>query len=602
MAGRELDRRIRLLFGALKPSETELRTAIGRLRDANPAALNAIRSALPPSLRPLTVLNQDAAEPTATSDQPSGEEIPPRAPSVHVSILEEPRRFLSVAVVGTESEHSANFALLRRNAFLPVRVSNLDLLWQVAVTDLCGVVIAPSGWIGLSEEQQGEAVRRLCTWSTFTFIRISLQGLVDGVAASLPSVLHEARSAGASSDCFCHGSSADLTGADLALLRVASDLLEAAAETRFVPLGIDADQAMLLRLIAGQRRSPAKHVEVRRLGTREMQGGKSGARLYLLQGEVGRPFVVKLDDSRRLQGELRRHREWIAAWEPNLTDPWIHHHVGQSALSYRLQPHPDGTDLPAPTLEEELERLRAQEWIEGVDGTNTAEAAAGSLQAAIFRAADQLTALNKKKADGVGLEFWLDWPIRDLAKRGLQHRITGIDGLEFELGAVTETAVNLLQPLHNRGVVHGDVHGRNVLLIDRMPAFIDYATSGPGHPLVDLVRLDATVRHITMRAVCPESDLAKLFGAIYVTGTAPEEILPEFPSIVASPGCTLSIRSAARTRACSLAIAEHFGCGLREYLAMVCVVAGHMLAVRTPGSIVERALLAAIAPEVCRVR
>lgn len=595
LAGRELDRRIRLLFDALRPSETEFRTAIGRLQDASPAALNAIRSALPPSLRPLTVASQAT---TIASGATPQAEPPPRVPTPPgpLPTFDESRHFQTVALVGTETEQSGNVAMLNRHGFQPLRVPNLEALWQVAATGLCGFVVAPTGWLGLSEQQQRDAIVRLCSWSTFTFARLSLQGLADSISGWLPSVIRETRSAGAGTERFCHGSSADLTAADVELLRSAATLLEDADQTRFVPLGIDHEQAMLLRLIAGQRRSSPKPVEVRRLGTREMHGGKSGARLYLLQGEVGRPFVVKLDEPPRLQEELRRHQDWIAAWEPNLTDPLIHHHLGRAAISYRLQPHADGADLPAPTLEDELMRLRSEEWIEASDGTNSADASATSLQAAVFRAADRLTELNKKPATSDGSEFWLNWPIRDLAKRALKHAITGIDGREYELAALTEAAVALLQPLQGRGVVHGDIHGRNVLLIDRVPAFIDYATSGPGHPLVDLVRLDATVRHISMRALCCEADLAKVFGAIHVTGSPPDDILPMIPALAASAACRLAIRSAAKTRTCGLQVADHFGCGLKEYLAMVCVVAGHILAVRTPGSVVERALLAALAP------
>jgi ABC-type thiamin/hydroxymethylpyrimidine transport system permease subunit len=56
------------------------------------------------------------------------------------------------------------------------------------------------------------------------------------------------------------------------------------------------------------------------------------------------------------------------------------------------------------------------------------------------------------------------------------------------------------------------------------------------------------------------------------------------------------LNAATKIRGCALAVAEAFGYGLREFLAMVAVIAAYMLAVQAPGSAVERAVLAAVAP------
>lgn len=595
LSGREVDRRCRIVIGSVRQDEALLKLIVAGVQSVQPCALNAIRGALPSHLRPLARPRQasstQAAAPTIATPQAAGPQAaapPPleaEAPSVPTVVL-----------VGTEVEHSANHAMVNRSGLHPIRVATLELLWTVAQTGLCGFVVGPSAWTGLDEQAQHDAVARLCSWSTFTFARISLDGLAAAVARQLPSLV-EVGLGRSSSDRFCHGSSANLTPADVELLRASAALLTTAKATRFVPLGVSPEEAMLLRLIAGHRRSLDRAVEVQHLGAAQMHGGKSKARIFMLQVERGRPFVVKLDEPSELRKELQLHQRWIAAWEPNVTDPVIHHHEGRSAISYRLQSHADGFDRPAPTLEGELERLRNMEWLDRDEpGTDAAVQLGEALEAAITRAADRLAELNKRTANDTGLQFWFDWPATGLAKRSVTHEVVGHNERTFDLSVIVTRAVEHLAPMHDKGVVHGDIHGRNILLIDRLPAFIDYANSGPGNPLVDLVRLDATVRHLVMRATVGEKALAALFVALYVSGTSAADLLATHPTLAASPACKLALTTAAKTRACALGVAESFQRGVREYLAMVAVIAAHMLAVRSPGSAIERAVLAAVAP------
>lgn len=583
---REVDRRIRLVVRTLAPTESELITALRGGHDMPPAARNAIRSALPSNLRALAVSSQTLPE-VAPITITSPAHAPPAEPPA--ARIPEPlvRPFHSVVLVGMQDEHTANVAILNHEGFYPLRVGDLQALEKVLPEGACGFVVAASAWRGLTETAQQGAIERLCSLSTFLFARISLVGISTSIAGRLPAVLQRTATA---SDRFCHGSSSDLSPADIALLRSVRTLMECAETARFVPLGISPNQAMLLRLIAGSR-SPTAAIELGRLGTREIAGGRSGARLYLMQSETNRPFVVKLDTQARLQDELQRHRSWIASWEPTITNPILHHHLGDAAIAFQLQADPDGANYPAPTLEDAIERLRAHEWIKSEDPSKAPTVMAQQIETAVFRAAERLADLNRRPASGAD-EFWLDWPVRDLAEQGVQPIIEGV-----ELRTMTQRAVTLLQLRGNRATVHGDIHGRNVLLIDRLPAFIDYAASGPGHPLVDLVRLDATVRQLALRALVSESELVEVFNAIYIEGVAAEKVLDVYPVFKASAGSCLALRSAAKIRECCLAVASHHGGDLKDYLAMVFVVSGHVLAVRNPASAIERALLRAVATQ-----
>ncbi len=261
-------------------------------------------------------------------------------------------------------------------------------------------------------------------------------------------------------------------------------------------------------------------------------------------------------------------------------------------MSYRLQSAPDTSGVPAPTLEDRLERLRLWEWAEPIARSRTE---ASDLFQGIGRAIDRLADLNRRHNNGgSAYEFWLHWPIRDLAERGIDITILDHDWQPFTLWNLVQAAVSRLQPDFARGLVHGDIHGRNILLLDRLPAFIDYALSGPGHPLVDLARLDAVVRFAAMRMVLDKRSMHDLFRAIYIDGTDAEELLIGHPAVAASPLAGLAARTSAKARAAALTVAQAHGLGLPEYLAMTCVVSANVLVMRGPGSGIERLVLSVV--------
>lgn len=588
LPARERDRRIRLLVTSLIAGITDLAGFLVGVRNRAPQALNAVRAALPPDLRPLALTAEGAIPFRAVSHEATAEAMLPDGGAVELS-----GALFGVALVGTEGEHSNNVALLRASGLKPLRVATIPQLQELGPSGLCGFVVAPSAWSSLDEDGQRAAIRTVSELSTFLFARVALDGLVAAVAASVTSIAAATRCGPLDGERFCHGHSCELSPADVQTLLAAAELLTAAEAAGFYPLSVDEGDVRLLRLVAADRHRPCNPVAVSRLGTRELSGGRSGARLYLLQPYSGAPFVVKLHTVDALSDELRRHRQWIASWEPNLTAPSLHLHLGRAAISYRLQAAADMSSQPAPTLEDAIERLRASEW----DTTKDSGPMASDLEAAVSRAADRLGELNRTAVAprAETAKMWLHWPLQDLGNQGIIPRLCNRDGQAVDVLALTERAVTQLQPRAGCAVVHGDIHGRNILLIDRLPAFIDYAASGPGHPLEDLVRLDATVRAAGLRALLDERDLCRLFASIYIVGETADTVLGRYPAVAASVAARLAVRCAAKIRASALDVAAAHGGGNADYLAMVTVVSGYVLAHRSPTSLVERALLAALA-------
>jgi Ser/Thr protein kinase RdoA (MazF antagonist) len=234
------------------------------------------------------------------------------------------------------------------------------------------------------------------------------------------------------------------------------------------------------------------------------------------------------------------------------------------------------------------------EWASPLDET---KAKASDLLQAVGRAGDRLVALNSRPSgESHGDEFWLDWPVRNLAQNGIDTTILNPGWETLQLSSVVAKAMSRLQPNLARGVIHGDIHGRNILLLDRLPAFIDFRWSGAGHPLVDLVRLDAAVRTIAMRMILPKQSMFQAFEALYVNGQAAEQVLADHSALAASPLTALAVHVAERTRLAALRVAQTHSLGPPEFLAMTTVVSAHVLSVRNPGSGVERLLLAVLAP------
>lgn len=588
---REFDRRFRLMVSAIvQDDSTALQAIASHLRGTAPEALNAIRTLLPAELRHVAVQPRPGPQPSAAT-APIVKPIP-KSEDEPISSTAESQvssKFSAVALIGTPEEHVRNESLLRNANLDPLRLPSLEHLWNIAPTGLCGFAVGGSAWGQVSESDQRRSIRRICEYSTFLFVRVCVDGLSPAIAQTFSQDAVDARCGLLDGQKFCHGQDCDLTLADIGVLRSTARLLEAAGTADFFPLGLSESDASLLRLIAADRRHPGNPLTIRRLGTRELAGGRSGARVFLLNDGSAQPFVAKIDDAEQLTSELRRYRQWIQNWEPSITTPTFHAHLGSAAVSYRLQSAPDGDGAPAPTLEDCLERLRSSEWVTPIE---TSKQVANDLFQAVGRAIDRLMNLNSRFNNGSAAdEFWLHWPIRDLAARGIDFTILDHDWQPIMLWSLVQDAMSRLQPDLARGLVHGDIHGRNILLLDRLPAFIDFALSGPGHPLVDLVRLDAVVRSAAMRMVLDKRSMHDILQAIYIDGTGAEAILVQHSAIAASPLATLAVRTSAKIREAALAVARAHTLGLPDFLAMTCVVSAHVLVTRNPGSGIERLIL-----------
>lgn len=592
---REFDRRLRLVVSAsIESGHLAIQDIAAALREVTPEALNAVRTLLPVELRHLAAQSRTAPEGPSVrgTAQTYSSNVPSIVDERSFASDASDSKHRAVILVGTKEEHLQNEALLRSEGISCFYLSSLDQFWDMAPTGLCGFVVARSAWAQIPHTEQREAVVRLCKFSTFIFSRICLDGLETSNATAFSKDASDARCGHLDGLTFCQGLDCNLTPADIQVLKSIVSLLERSGKSDFFPLGLTEPDTALLRLIAADRNRTEDPVVIRKLGTRELPGGRSGARVFLLSDGRAQPFVAKVDDVPQLVEELRRYRQYIAEWEPN-SSPRFHSHQERAAISYRLHAVPGRIGQPAPTLDDCLEELRAAEWKSDLDDITSK---AHDLCLATSYAIDHLVVLNSRPCEQTSTvdEFWLDWPIHCLANNRISTQIVRPDWSTIDLTKIVSNAMECLRPDLRKATIHGDVHGRNILLLDRTPAFIDFRWSGPGHPLVDIVRLDAAVRTIAMRMLLAKQSMFKVFDAIYVQGQPAEQVLLDWPALAASPLTALSIRVAAKCRQEALRVASAYSIGPTEYFAMTSLVSAHLLAARTPGSGIERLLVSVL--------
>lgn len=615
MTRRERDRRLRVLASTLELSNSAFRAIADSAHIIPPEALNTIRAILPPSLRTTGLSQPSIAESTPGSAgttqaviTPVGQRNAPNvAPAARQSstLTQRIRRDddyrasaqQAVALVGLAAEHDNNRSLLSAAKLKSLPVRDLSELWDLAPTGLCGFVIGPSVWTSMPFDKQRDALLRACSLSTVLFVRIAADGLEASVASTVADTAAQVCCGPVDGSRFCHGEGCQLTPTDIATLSKIADLLTAAERTSFFPLGLPEHDAVLLRLISTMRGiTRITNGSVRQLGTRELAGGRSSARLYLVRpiGE-NRPLVIKLDGVEKLSDEVARYRRWIQPWEMAVTEAQLHIHLGSSAISYRLQSDPDAQQEPAPTLEDRLLLLRKEEIWSG-DKISVTE---NDLTTALARAVDHLETLAIRSVEGAnGDELWLHWPTENLRALGVVSNVAPDGRNPVGVADIVAAAARRVARLHNKAASHGDIHSRNILLVDRTPVFVDFARSGPNHPVYDLTCLDAAVRAHAMRLSGNERELSQAYHDIYVRGKAEADLRDSYPAVFSSASSRVAIATACRARAVGLRVLKTYGGGLSDYVAMVGVVSGFLLAHLAPNSGVERAVLTSVATSV----
>jgi tRNA A-37 threonylcarbamoyl transferase component Bud32 len=153
--------------------------------------------------------------------------------------------------------------------------------------------------------------------------------------------------------------------------------------------------------------------------------------------------------------------------------------------------------------------------------------------------------------------------------------------------------------LAKSAVVHGDLQLRNILVRgDQDMHLIDYAGSGPGHPAIDLVRLELALYCGCFKQLEEESRY-ELFQ---------QRLSLDRADVTALESCFGSSRLPAVNKVCiggciaardqALKAVEEHGGDYKDYLAAKCLVAWQNLLMEGRQTNLTRSIINALAPEI----
>lgn len=245
-------------------------------------------------------------------------------------------------------------------------------------------------------------------------------------------------------------------------------------------------------------------------------------------------------------------------------------------------------------LEERLNDL----WNAQLSSTDedATQSMAATLAKGVVSAARSLGQLNQLKPEAPAFQAFGNPVVGVFGKL----ESAGIDwGLEPEAKAALAKAQVRLARLATSAVVHGDVHLRNILVRADLDAhLIDYAGSGPGHPAVDLARLELALYLGVARQVDSEEHSIRLQTRLSLEGATAASLLAEFPEFHRCHVNRVCIEGCVAARNFALEAVETHGGDLGDYVAAKYLVAWQNLVMFGRQTGLCRAVIRALAPSI----
>lgn len=502
----------------------------------------------------------------------------------------------TVWLLGDRDRFESTARLLESYDFHPIHLQDPDHLTLVEEEGCCGVAIDDSWWRQLEDPRDVVAfMQRQLDRSNVPVYRIDTSGLGESEGSAFEELLITYGSGTRSR--VQTGPGAALGTTDITRLEDTAELLDLATssvvrleglsdvESRLIAAAI----AMFGEEIRGYEKSVGELVMV------PVTDGTSGARVYRIRNaDAEAVYIAKLDEVAKLRAEMALAR--AAAPQDDDVVMEVYSLGGRAVLLQRLVPNLDDPWKGAPSLRERLHDRAAFE--RGREGL--VEPLVEDLEVGIDRLVAAVERVRARPAEGLACNCWTGTePLAALASHGVRWEIDSGERVFNPAELLPQVSAKLRESETER-VVHGDLHAGNVLMLDdRTPKLIDFASAGSGHPCFDLVRLSSFLAYSSIRPVCEESRLREFFQRVHVDGADRAAVEAEFPDLLAS---NLS-RLAGKTLVdCRLgALAQDGGArGETDYLAMVYLVAAQSLTMDHFQSVVVRATLGAIDPPLRR--
>jgi hypothetical protein len=509
----------------------------------------------------------------------------------------------TVLLLATDDNQAANRNLLLQHQLGAVRVASVDELWSELSgnRDICAVVI-DSSILELipSKEDQLKLFERIATYSTFMWLRIDGTRLLS-TAIEIQQRLKLAwcRREDVSVNQLSIATDGVIRESELAFITQTSRLLSTVQRGRFLPGELTSNEAATLMAVAAHKGRPWNAVmppEIVNLSIKFLHGGKTTARVVLLQVNEGAiPLVAKIGIKDDIMNEIKRFRTFVQNSDNHL-HPDVHLHGDCGVIVFNLVADEARPLTPAPTLEERLGDL----WRFELYGpaTSTVPPDPSDLIDAIASASIKLLNLNRTSSNGTSFECFADPVCGAIARLEETGNCLGFSTRAREARCI---ALRRFERLGHPAVVHGDVHLRNILVRgDRSAYLIDYASSGPGHPAIDLVRLELSLYLGMFQQSGSEETCRALQRALSLDLIGWDDVRQRFPELIKSPtnqvcleGCTV-----ARDKAMEALVAH--GGTEKDYIATKCLVSWYSLTVDGLDSGLARGIVEELGEEIIK--
>jgi uncharacterized protein associated with vWA-MoxR-VMAP ternary system len=520
--------RMRQLLSRVPAHSVDFEALMRVARDFPPHLRTTVAAALPETLRP--ALYRGASETSRSgfevsdgsveqADKPSSRLDTERANAGRGADTEGmSHAYTTVLALSNPDRQDANIKTLRREGLdirLVESMSELELALTRA-SDVCLCIVDGSVLRTLDAEAQRRLFTILGEYSTFVRIRVHDSELmlarreVRQIVRNVRALTTEVPPAA-----LCFDSDGTIRPTEVEDLKEGHDQLQSHHNVRFVVGELSVSQAHLLvaasraRMESDQLTGP---LEIRSLTTRFMGGGRSGARLAAVRvNDAAASFVARITTTPAAVEEMKRFATFIHSWDPQL-QPQLHYHRNDAAILYALVARDAARLQPADMLEDRLAELWNDQWL-GLATDGDLERRAETLASGLEWATARLAVLNGTRCVGsfesVG---------NPTVERIAQLEAQGFDmGFGRDVARAREIAVSRFGQLAHVAVMHGDIHLRNMLVGDDSRVhFIDYGSAGPGHPAVDLVRLEVSLYTGQARQVESEPASIELQRALSV--------------------------------------------------------------------------------------
>jgi hypothetical protein len=567
----EQAQRMRLLAQCL-PQEPEIFGKVAKAaRFLSDSLKNAIASVLPSEFRPILYGNSSVIPLIRRDVRPS------RSSTQMTAALTASRSAIetyTTVLLLAKADQLSNCKLLKGHGFAPIVYDDIGRLHTdlAGNADICGFVVDESFLQALDAERQRRLLRELGEYSTFAWLRVDERGL----QISAPDVHELVKRA----QCACRPVAArqlsiqpdgDLRESELAFLKKASGSLRTGDRTHFVPGELDDGEASILMAAARRHAEELRfdgEIVVTSLRTEFLQGERDVARVAIIRANKnGMPVVAKIHRKPDILREIERFRIFIQEWDDQL-HPVACLHGSIGVIIFGLIPDPQNPTRPAPVLDQRLSDLWNSELGFPLACAPPDE---GDLRLGLESTVSSLARLNQRLNTRTDIRSWVNPDMRCF-------QVLENNGTDWGLGDLAngarQVAEGWCRKLATSAVVHGDLHLRNIVLRgDRDAHLIDYAASGPGHPAIDLVRLELALLTGWVKQFMNEGRCQDFQTRFTKDQASLVDLTAQFPELFSSRVNRVCLFGCAQARDAALNVLAAYGGGRKDYLACKYLVA-----------------------------